>query len=84
MKLEDLTVRLRIEEHNRVSEKKVGNHSMESKAYVIEEGHKTNKKMNMLANKGPRVVIPRNSKAIALCATNRDIVQSIIETVKHK
>ena len=44
MKLEDLIVRLRIEEDNRVSEKKVGNHSMESKAYVIEEGHKTNKK----------------------------------------
>ena len=45
MKLEDLIVRLRIEEDNRVSEKKIGNHSMESKAHVIEEGHKTNKKM---------------------------------------
>ena len=44
MKLEDLIVRLRIEEDNRVSEKKVGNHYMESKAHVIEEGHKTNKK----------------------------------------
>ena len=31
MKLEDLIVRLRIEEDNRVFEKKVGNHSMESK-----------------------------------------------------
>ena len=38
----------------------------------------------MLANKGPRVVIPRGLKAIALCATNRDIVQRIVETVKHK
>ena len=28
MKLEDLIVRLRIEEDNRVSEKKIGNHSM--------------------------------------------------------
>ena len=44
MKLEDLIMRLRIEEDNRVSEKKVDNHYMESKAHVIEEGHKTNKK----------------------------------------
>ena len=84
MKLEDLIMRLRIEEDNRVSEKKIGNHSMESKAHVIEEGHKTNKKGSVLANKGPRVVIPRGSKAIALCATNQDIMQRIVETVKHK
>ena len=84
MKLEDLIVRLRIDEDNRVSEKKVDNHSMESKAHVIEEGHKTNKKRKYVANKGPRVVIPRNSKAISLCETNRDIVQRIVETVKHK
>ena len=44
MKLEDLIMILRIDEDNRVSEKKVGNHSMESKAQVIEEGHKTNNK----------------------------------------
>ena len=44
MKLEDSIVRLKIEEDNRVSEKKIGNHSMESKAHVIEEGHKTNQK----------------------------------------
>ena len=37
-------MRLRIEDDNRVFEKKIGNHSMESKAHVIEEGHKTNKK----------------------------------------
>ena len=43
MKLKDLIMRLRIEEDNRFSKKKVGNHSMESKAHVIEEGHKTNK-----------------------------------------
>ena len=46
MKLEDLIVRLRIEEDNKVSEKKIGNHSLDSKAHVIEEGHKTNKKRN--------------------------------------
>ena len=45
MKLEDLMTRLMIEEDNRVSKKKVGNHCMKSKAHVIEEGHKTNKKM---------------------------------------
>ena len=32
IKLEDLIVKLRIEEDNRVSEKKIGNHSMDSKA----------------------------------------------------
>ena len=37
MKLEDLIVRLRIEEDNRVFEKKIGNHSKESKAHVIED-----------------------------------------------
>ena len=42
------------------------------------------RKGSMLANKGPRVVIPRGSKAISLCATNWDIVQRIVETVKHK
>ena len=44
MKLEDLIVRLRIEDDNGVSKKKFGNHFMESKAHVIEEGRKTNKK----------------------------------------
>ena len=45
MKLEYLIARLRIEEDNRDSKKKIGNHSMETKAHVIEEGQKTNKKM---------------------------------------
>ena len=54
IKLEDLIVRLRIEEDNRVSEKKVGNHSMESKAHVIEEGHKTNKKRKYVGQQGAK------------------------------
>ena len=54
MKLEDLIVRLRIEEDNRVSEKKIGNHSKESKAHVIEEGHKTNKKMKYVGQQGAK------------------------------
>ena len=54
MKLEDLIVRLRIEEDNRVSKKKVGNHYMESKAHMIEEGHKTNKKMKYVGQQGAK------------------------------
>ena len=38
MKLEDLIVRLRIEEDNRASEKKAGKAIMESKANVMEQG----------------------------------------------
>ena len=38
----DLSMRLKIEEDNRVSEKKVGKHPMESKANLVEP--KTNKK----------------------------------------
>ena len=51
MKLEDLIV---IEEDNKVSEKKVGNHSMESKAHVIEERHKTNKKKKYIGQQGAK------------------------------
>ena len=54
MKLEDLIGRLRIEEDNRVSKKKIGNHSMESKAHVIEEGHKTNKKRKYVGQQGAK------------------------------
>ena len=54
MKLEYLIVRLRIEEDNRVSEKKIGNHSMESKAHVIEEGQKTNKKRKYVGQQGAK------------------------------
>ncbi|KAK3028494.1 hypothetical protein RJ639_040063 [Escallonia herrerae] len=38
MKLEDLIVRLRIEEDNRQSEKKAGNYHQEAKANVVEQG----------------------------------------------
>ena len=38
MRLEDLIMRLRIEEDNRASEKKVGKAIMESKANVVEQG----------------------------------------------
>ena len=42
MGLKDLIVRLKIEEDNRVSKKKVGKHPMESKANLVEP--KANKK----------------------------------------
>lgn len=44
MQLEDLIMRLRIEENNLVSEKKLRNQSIESKANVIEQVQKINKK----------------------------------------
>ena len=47
LSLEDLIVRLRIEEDNRLSEKKFGKNLEVSKANVVEEGSKPNKKRNM-------------------------------------
>ena len=44
MKLEELIVRLRIEEDNRNSEKKTGKSPMESKANVVEQGPKNKKR----------------------------------------
>ena len=47
LSLEDLIVRLRIEEDNRLSEKKVGKNLEVSKANVVEEESKPNKKRKM-------------------------------------
>ena len=47
LSLEDLIVRLRIEEDNRLSEKKVGKNIEVSKANVVEQGSKPNKKRKM-------------------------------------
>ncbi|KAM1302106.1 hypothetical protein ACFX2H_013062 [Malus domestica] len=44
MGLEDLIVRLRIEEDNRCSEKKSNNQLMQAKAHIVEGGSKNNKK----------------------------------------
>eukprot|EP00268_Persea_americana_P000700 TRINITY_DN10213_c2_g1_i2.p2 TRINITY_DN10213_c2_g1~~TRINITY_DN10213_c2_g1_i2.p2 ORF type:complete len:163 (+),score=33.31 TRINITY_DN10213_c2_g1_i2:4137-4625(+) len=46
MKLEDLIVRLRIEEDNRASEKKAGKTFTEAKANVVEHGQNPKKKKN--------------------------------------
>ena len=55
MRLEDLIVRLRIEEDNRASEKKAGKAIMESKANVMEQGQTShnNKKRKHNGN-GPK------------------------------
>ena len=55
MRLEDLIVRLRIEEDNRASEKKAGKGIMESKANVVEQGQTShnNKKRKHNGN-GPK------------------------------
>ena len=55
MRLEDLIVRLRIEENNHASEKKANKAIMESKANVVEQGHAShnNKKRKHNGN-GPK------------------------------
>ena len=50
MSLEDLIVWLRIEEDDRLSEKKVGKNLEVSKANVVEKGSKPNKKGKCLAS----------------------------------
>ena len=52
LSLEDLIVRLRIEEDNSLSEKKVGKNLEVSKANVVEEGSKPNKKRKMPSKSG--------------------------------
>ena len=44
MKLEDLIVRLRIEEDNRTSKKAMWNQTIESKANVVEHNNKNKKR----------------------------------------
>ena len=55
MRLEDLIVRLRIEEDNRASEKKAGKGFMESKANVVEQGQTShNHKKRKHNDNGPK------------------------------
>ena len=57
MRLEDLIMRLRIEEDNRASEKKAGNGFLESKANVVEQGHTShNHKKRKHNGNGPKQV----------------------------
>ena len=50
MRLEDLIVRQRIEEDNRMSEKKIGSQSMVFKANMVEQVEKINKKSKSSRN----------------------------------
>ena len=75
MRLEDLIVRLRIEEDNCASEKKEGKAIMESKANVAEKG-----KPPTITRRGstmamvPSKVLRKSSKASAMCATSKGTV----------
>ncbi|KAK2996220.1 hypothetical protein RJ639_025545, partial [Escallonia herrerae] len=60
MKLEDLIVRLRIEEDNRQSEKKAGNYHQEAKANVVEQGPSKRRKIS--ESDGPSGASGSNSK----------------------
>jgi len=86
--LEDLIVRLRIEEDNRMLEKKTVN-PIESKAHVVEEGQSSkNKKRKHLnqggPNKGLKVETLKSSMENVLCVTSRDIVLKIAVIRKIK
>lgn len=80
MQLEDLIVRLRIEEDNRVSERKLWNQTIESKANVVE--HEINKKKRKSTVEDYswvlKVAYPRSLKEDATCMKNQGIVQRII------
>ncbi|XXG43378.1 hypothetical protein AAC387_Pa01g3429 [Persea americana] len=71
MKLEDLIVRLRIEEDNRASGKKAGKTFTEAKANVVEQGQNSKKRKNppRVQNKVPMTT--RSSKGNAMCVTTR-------------
>ena len=53
IRIQDLIVRLRIEEDNRNFEKIIGNNSMVSKANIVEQGYKTNNKKRKHSSDGP-------------------------------
>ena len=62
LSLEDLIARLRIEEDNRLSEKKVGKNLEVSKANVVEEGSKPNKKVGKNLEVSKSNVVEEGSK----------------------
>lgn len=76
MSLDDLTVRLRIEENNCGSQKKSINTSMVAKANVVKVGSKNQNKKRKVPTKSriKMAAIPNDSKGIALCAAKKDIV----------
>ncbi|RVX18934.1 hypothetical protein CK203_007047 [Vitis vinifera] len=73
MGLEDLIVRLKIEEDNRVSVKKVGKHPMESKANLVEP--KANKKRKHFGEGATRHVCgERNMFSTYVLVNGRNLI----------
>ena len=87
MKLEDLIMILRIEEDNCISENKIRNHSIESKANVMEQMYNTKTKKRKHSekgsNQGPNVGDSKWFKG-ATCVINQGIVQRIVTNVMIK
>ncbi|XP_057794773.1 uncharacterized protein LOC131011021 [Salvia miltiorrhiza] len=79
MGLEDLIVRLRIEEDNRLSDNKMNKTSMEAKANLVES---SNKKNASLKAKGQTRRIKRGSKAIASTAAKPGTWRKIVANRK--
>ena len=85
MKLEDLIVRLRIEEDNRASEKKAGKAIMESKAMLWNKGRPP-----IIVRRGsimamvPSKVLRKSSKASAMCATSKGTVLRTVIVARNK
>ena len=79
MSLEELIVRLRIEEDNRNSEKRADKHPMESKANVVERAPKAKKKNESFLEKVPHNALKgekirsKNLMANVTSVTKRDI-----------
>ncbi|CAB4316365.1 unnamed protein product [Prunus armeniaca] len=81
MGLEDLIARLRIEEDNCGSEKKIGGTSMMAKAHVVENGPKKKKKMKGKALAKGTQRRTKGSRENALTATSMVIE---LRTVKAR
>ena len=85
MKLEDLIMRLRIEEDNRASEKKAGKAIMESKANVVEQGRPptiTRRESTMATV--PSKVLRKSSKASSMCATSKGTMLRTVIVTRNK
>ena len=85
MRVEDLIVRLRIEEDNRACEKKIGKGIMESKANVVEQGQTShNHKKRKHNGNGPKQGPTKSSKASAMCATSKGAVLRNVVVARNK
>ena len=85
MRLEDLIVRLRIEEDNRASGKKASKAIMESKANVVEQGQPpTITRRGSTMTMVPSKVLRKSSKESDMCATSKGTVLRIVIVARNK